>query len=408
MSLRATQWALYDAPTDLDLVEFRLLMGIADNVDSQGRGFGKSVATIMEEIFHGQVSERTIRNRLGKLRERGILVPGDQRLVAYLPGNRRPIVYDLNMSGQNEAIARENGSNELAPMTENRGAHPAPLNDGPTATGEQPDEPAPNNEDVAPQPMPADTGEIENTALPEPEPEPEPEPVMLADSGDDDVIWIDETHPGLDENPTPEPAKQACNRPAAGVQQGCSRGARMFADKTIETIKNIKTRESRARAHAPRTTSISQTDYDGTTDPQAIALAERLGLADDIDRIWADFVDWQHANDRRSADWAASFRRWLRKETQYAPKTPLLTVEHGSQALGYPMGAERASQAPSRPHRHTWACEHVSQLLDRTAADAQPDQTACHLAHLLNQGIEPHDALTRLTNEPSQSRKDHA
>lgn len=406
MSLRATQWALYEAPTDLDLVEFRLLMGIADNVDSQGRGFGKSVATIQDEIFHGHVSERTIRSRMRRLRERGILVLGDQRLVAYLPGNRRPTVYDLNMGGGSGSFACESGSNELGPVSENRGAGYAPQK----ITVPDPVESTPVVKDVTAGPI---VDEPESKPVEKSSPvivETEPQPIVHSDDqhGDDDVVaWIDETMPEPDENPVPEPAKQACDRGAAGVQQGCNRGARMFADKTIKNIKTIKTRESRTRARKTSTTTINQTDYDGSADPQAIALADRLGLVG-LDRIWADFVDWQQANDRRSADWAASFRRWLRKETQYAPKTASLTAEPGLQASQSPLEYERGLQAPSRPHRHTWACEHVNQLLDRSATDTQPDRTACRLASLLNQGSEPHDALATLASEPepSTTRKD--
>lgn len=119
MSQQAMNWVLYHAPLDLDAVEFRLLTIIADNVDVEGRGFGKSVNKLME-LYRAPVSERTVRAKLAHLQELGVLRLGDQRLVSYIPGNRRPKVYDIV-------------------MTTDRGAENAPLEEAdhettPTAT----------------------------------------------------------------------------------------------------------------------------------------------------------------------------------------------------------------------------------------------------------------------------------
>ena len=111
-------WVLYSAPLDLDAIEFRILTIIADNVDVDGRGFGKSVKTLME-LYRAPISERTMRAKLDHLQQIGVLRLGDQRLVSYLPGNRRPKVYDIV-------------------MTTNRGAENAPLEDT-DAIGSNPD-----------------------------------------------------------------------------------------------------------------------------------------------------------------------------------------------------------------------------------------------------------------------------
>lgn len=52
--------------------------------------------------------------------------------------------------------------------------------------------------------------------------------------------------------------------------------------------------------------------------------------------------------------------------------------------------------AGAKPHTHTWACEHVLSLLDRTDGTATPDETACHLADMLNNGLDPDKASKAL------------
>ena len=87
MSLRATTWALYEAPKDIDAVEFRILMIIADNCDENGQGFAYSVQRLADLTG---VSKRTVQSRLRSLTARSLLTDGNQDIVAYLPGNKRP------------------------------------------------------------------------------------------------------------------------------------------------------------------------------------------------------------------------------------------------------------------------------------------------------------------------------
>lgn len=51
-----------------------------------------------------------------------------------------------------------------------------------------------------------------------------------------------------------------------------------------------------------------------------------------------------------------------------------------------------------KPHAHTWTCEHVLGLLDRTAATATPDDAACMLAARLNDGLDPAKAMQALAD----------
>lgn len=255
MSQQATAWVLYEAPIELDAIEFRLLTIIADNVDNEGRGFGKSVKTLME-LYRAPIGERTVRNKLAHMVEIGVLREGDQRLVSYLPGNRRPKVYDIVMN--------------------DRGAEYAPLND---------DDAYPINE-------------------PTPEPEPETEPAITTDE------WT------TDEADSNEP--QGCSRGAAGVQLTCSRGARIAADKNIKSIKNIKNiKREYARAKTPTQTTTNQpTDprqalADFQPDQSHIALADAFGL--DLGYELAKFRDALAANGKYPSNPAPAFRNWLRR-----------------------------------------------------------------------------------------------
>ncbi|MBW3093388.1 hypothetical protein KIH79_10745 [Bifidobacterium sp. 82T10] len=135
MSNKAMQWAMYEAPTDLDPIEFKLLMIIADNVDSDGHGFGKSIDTIIE-LFRTPISRRTIIDRLGRLRAKGVIRYGDQRLLAYLPANRRPKVYDLAIDTTTEPEPVAPGTASNASDTESRGAAYAPQNDDNDSTAD--------------------------------------------------------------------------------------------------------------------------------------------------------------------------------------------------------------------------------------------------------------------------------
>ena len=46
----------------------------------------------------------------------------------------------------------------------------------------------------------------------------------------------------------------------------------------------------------------------------------------------------------------------------------------------------------------TWACGHVLGLLDRTDITATPDETACALADMLNNGLDPDKASKALAD----------
>ncbi|KFI65919.1 helix-turn-helix domain-containing protein [Bifidobacterium cuniculi] len=102
MSLKATQWALYDVADRLDANELRLLMIMADIADVEGRRIFPSVANLADWCH---CSVRTIRNKLASLESKGLISRDDQTLAASIPANHRPIVWRLNMDQEEDTTA---------------------------------------------------------------------------------------------------------------------------------------------------------------------------------------------------------------------------------------------------------------------------------------------------------------
>lgn len=98
MSTTAVSWALYDAPAG-DPTARLILTHLAEHADRDGRGAYPSVPTIAEDV---EVSVRTVRRHLDSLEGRGLIRRGDQQLVSHYPADRRPVVWDLNLSTRRE------------------------------------------------------------------------------------------------------------------------------------------------------------------------------------------------------------------------------------------------------------------------------------------------------------------
>lgn len=90
-----------------------LLIVMADQCDNDGRGAALSKASYAEVLG---VSESSVYAKLRDLTKAGLIAPGDQRVVAYLPANRRPTVYDLPRVARARKVSRRRS----------RGADPAP------------------------------------------------------------------------------------------------------------------------------------------------------------------------------------------------------------------------------------------------------------------------------------------
>lgn len=91
MSFVATTWALKIGGVQ-DATSRVILLGLAEHAHEDGSSAWPSVATLAK---YAVCSERTVHRRLRELEEAGMIRRGDQQLVAHLPSNRRPIVYDL-------------------------------------------------------------------------------------------------------------------------------------------------------------------------------------------------------------------------------------------------------------------------------------------------------------------------
>jgi hypothetical protein len=102
VSLEALLWALYDVeptpagcvpgPGQADSYERLILLVIADQADRTGSG------AMVTKTFIAQVTgfdQSTVKRRLRKLLDRGLLCRGDSRMAAHLPPQYRPNVYDL-------------------------------------------------------------------------------------------------------------------------------------------------------------------------------------------------------------------------------------------------------------------------------------------------------------------------
>ena len=80
----------------------------------------------------------------------------------------------------------------------------------------------------------------------------------------------------------------------------------------------------------------------------------------DLPDSWNAFTAHHHGETRTIADWCRQWKGWCERRATMS---------------GIP---------PSKPHRHSWQCDHVLAALHRTLETAQPDQTACQLADQLN------------------------
>jgi hypothetical protein len=87
---RAVAWVIDDAPVPADLAW--TLVVIARRCDDSGRGSYQSTPTIAAKA--GKSVKQTQRE-IVRLRELGLLLLGNQSLVAHLPSGQRPTVYDL-------------------------------------------------------------------------------------------------------------------------------------------------------------------------------------------------------------------------------------------------------------------------------------------------------------------------
>lgn len=110
---------MYEAPADLPAGARWTLSVVASRTRADGSGARVAVETIV--TLTGK-SERTVRSDIAELAARKVLVRGDGKLVAHLPRDKRPNVWDLSAEAR-EFIARHRKRGaDSAPRRTERGA----------------------------------------------------------------------------------------------------------------------------------------------------------------------------------------------------------------------------------------------------------------------------------------------
>ena len=94
MSLEASTWVRKHAPTK-NPTEQVILMMLADRANDDGTGAWPYYARLAEE---SRCSLPTVKRVIRELEDRGLIKRGDQSKVAGFPNDRKPVVWDLNMS----------------------------------------------------------------------------------------------------------------------------------------------------------------------------------------------------------------------------------------------------------------------------------------------------------------------
>lgn len=94
MSLKAMLWVLEDCAVAEPELRV-LLFALADRAASDGTSAFPSRAWLAERCF---CSVRSVSRRLARLEEMGIIRRGDQHLVDHFRADRRPVVWDLNIT----------------------------------------------------------------------------------------------------------------------------------------------------------------------------------------------------------------------------------------------------------------------------------------------------------------------
>lgn len=97
-------WALYGVtPEEADPEERLVLLVLADHAGHDGTGAYPSKKTISEATG---LSRATVYRKCQSLQRKNLVRPGDQQLVMHFTPDRRPVVYDLAMTGSHAETPR--------------------------------------------------------------------------------------------------------------------------------------------------------------------------------------------------------------------------------------------------------------------------------------------------------------
>ncbi|MGI8333522.1 hypothetical protein ACRYCC_26515 [Actinomadura scrupuli] len=120
VSVRAVAWVLDEAP-DVPANLLPTLVSLARHADADGRGCWLSKHRLG---WNARKTEQQVKRDLKQLRDLGLIRLGDQRLVAHLPADKRPTVYDLAIEKRRKPYVPPAGG--LAGTPVHRGASQGP------------------------------------------------------------------------------------------------------------------------------------------------------------------------------------------------------------------------------------------------------------------------------------------
>lgn len=95
MSLEAFIWASKLPLNIVPPTAYRVLVLLANHAHSDGRNVWRNNRDMAQQL---DCSLRTIERAIRDLKVAGLIHPGDQKLTQHLRQDRRPVVYDLNLS----------------------------------------------------------------------------------------------------------------------------------------------------------------------------------------------------------------------------------------------------------------------------------------------------------------------
>jgi len=128
MSLQAIAWVLEAAP-DVPPHLVAVLVGLANHANEDGRNAYPSQELL---AWYARKGDRSVRKDLDALEELGLIRRGNQRVVEYLPADKRPVVWDLALEQRRDPRpahglpGRPTANPQLTAREENGGNHTTP------------------------------------------------------------------------------------------------------------------------------------------------------------------------------------------------------------------------------------------------------------------------------------------
>ncbi|WP_211438947.1 helix-turn-helix domain-containing protein [Corynebacterium glutamicum] len=109
MSIKVISWVMEDAPVQSPS-EMVILYALADRAHEDGTCAWPSHQWIADRAV---CSRRTVIRHLKALEKRGLIRRGDQQFVRHIPADRRPVVWDLNLSMTRQNVTPQDDGKDL-------------------------------------------------------------------------------------------------------------------------------------------------------------------------------------------------------------------------------------------------------------------------------------------------------